>query len=252
MEVKLRSGEAIEGLLSRVDEDSLQIMREMEIDFPITHETEVPFCYPVGDIMYVDMLSGTTPLTTIAQGLGQTVLGSAAMAFLLMEAIGKEEDESWPSDLQIAAGGVAVVVGIVGGLIMTATAVEINPLARYWMDVPEHRESLKIMASTAEGVLPHRLHDTPTIIERAEITCDYMTLHLTDGRDIRAYLYDFDLRGIFIITNDSGYRDAHEGRRIGLVAWRAISSISSSHDDWLWQRKADDVSLLREWTFVRK
>jgi len=142
----MRSGDEIEGVLDTVDGDSLHILRRVEVDFPMRHEQESPFSYAITDVRYVDLTMGEEGGQPFFTRLAATVLGTAALAFLAAEAVGKDPDESWPSDGQVVVGAVVAAVSGVLGLIYTMSALVPDPVERYWMNVPSDIEALRARA----------------------------------------------------------------------------------------------------------
>ncbi len=144
----MHSGEEVAGLLAAVGEDSIRILQRVEVDFPMRHERDIPFNYALRDVLYVDVtmsVEGGQPFFTRLTG---TVLGTAVLAFLAAEALGKDPDESWPSDGQVVVGAVVAAVSGVLGLIYTMSALVPDPVERYWMNVPADIEALRDLAAS--------------------------------------------------------------------------------------------------------
>jgi hypothetical protein len=142
----MRSGSEVEGALDVMDRDSLRILRRVEVDFPMRHERDLPFSYAIRDVQYVDVTTGETGGQPFFTRLAGTVLGTAALAFLAAEAVGKDPEESWPSDGQLVVGAVVAAVSGVLGLIYTTSALIPDPVERYWMNAPADIEALRELA----------------------------------------------------------------------------------------------------------
>ena len=147
VELTMRSGEAVEGILDAVGYDSLRILRRVEVDFPITHARDLPFSFAMRDVQYVDVTMGGSAEVPFFPRLAGTVLSTAALAFLAAEAVGKDPGESWPSDGQVIVGSVVAAVSGILGIIYTASALIPDPVERYWMNVPTDIEALRDLAA---------------------------------------------------------------------------------------------------------
>ena len=222
--LSLASGSMVDGILTRVDDDSLQILRRIEVTEPFKHERDIPFTYALRDVTRVGMTAGQTAGDVTGNSMMYTALGITG-GLGITYVLSRNSGGGGLVELD-AAVGVVILGLVVVGVMMAFGGDESGPTAWYDPGSADQLGALKIMTSSATGEIPHKAPASASIWARAKEILEIVRVQLHDGTEIDAYLYSVSDSIVTVLSSDDDFTGIHDGREIGSIAVSQIASIS--------------------------